>query len=79
MVDSIAGEGYLNSMIEQRLSGPSGVDLQKQIIPALEGRITYITWIEKPITQMSAVTLVAFKLKDPEAVGKALENLAASS
>ena len=75
MVDSIAGEGYLNSMIEQRLSGPSGIDLQKQIIPALEGRITYITWIEKPITQMSAVTLVAFKLKDPEAVGKALENL----
>ena len=75
MVDSMAGPGALDSMIEQRLSGPSGLDLRKQIIPALEGRVTHLTWIEKPITQASTVTLVALKLKDVETVKTALDGL----
>ena len=77
MYDSLAGEGGFSRMIEQRFSTPTGIDIEKQIIPALEGRVTYITWFEKPATQVSGVTLVAFKLKDTEAVSKALEGLTA--
>jgi hypothetical protein len=75
MYDSLAGEGGFSKMIEQRFSTPTGIDFEKQIIPALEGRVTYITWFEKPATLVSGVTLVALKLKDTEAVSKALEGL----
>ena len=63
-------------MMEQRFSTPLGVDFEKQIVPALDGRITYITWFEKPTTQVSGITLVGLKLKDIEPVKKAVENLA---
>jgi hypothetical protein len=75
MYDSLAGEGGFSKFIEQRFSTPTGIDLEKQVIPALEGRITYITWFEKPATMVSGVTLVALKLKDTEAISKALESL----
>jgi hypothetical protein len=76
MYDSLAGEGGFSKMIQERFSTPTGIDFEKQILPALEGRVTYITWFEKPASQVSGVTLVAFKLKDTEAVGKALDALA---
>ena len=74
MYDSLAGEGALSKWIEQRFSTPAGIDIEKEILPALEGRVTYITWFEKPITLVSGITLVAIKFKDTEALGKAVEN-----
>jgi hypothetical protein len=54
-------------------------DFQKQIIPALDGRVTYINWIEKPIKLQSSHTLVALKLKDKEkaveTIQKVLDNI----
>ncbi len=76
MYDSLAGEGGFSKMIQGRFSTPLGVDFEKQILPALEGRVTYITWIEKPATLVSGVTLVAVKLKDIEPVKKAMDGLA---
>ena len=40
-----------------------GIDFEKQILPVLEGRVTYITWFEQPASQVSGVTLVAVKAK----------------
>ncbi len=76
MWDSLAGEGGFSSMIQQRFSTPMGIDFEKQILPVLEGRVTYITWFEKPASQVSGVTLVALKLKDTEPVSKAIDGLA---
>ena len=76
MWDSLAGEGGFSKMIQWRFSTPMGVDFEKQILPALEGRVTYITWFEQPATLVSGVTLVAVKLKDTEAVRKAMDGLA---
>jgi hypothetical protein len=76
MYDSLAGEGGLSAMIDMRFSKPLGVDIEKEILPALDGRITYITWIERPVTQMSAITLAGIKFKDTGELNKAIENLA---
>ncbi|MGD0653174.1 MAG: hypothetical protein ABSA16_02420 [Thermoguttaceae bacterium] len=76
MYDSLSGEGVFARMIEQRFTALTGIDFEKQILPALEGRVTYITWFEKPASMVSGVTLVAVKLKDTEAVGKVLDALA---
>ena len=75
MYDSIAGEGAFSQMIQQRFSTPLGVDLEKQILPKLEGRVTYITSFEKPTTPASGMTLVALKFKDTESINKAIESL----
>ncbi len=48
MWDSLSGTGAFSSFVKQRFSTPLGVDFEKQILPALEGRVTYITWFEKP-------------------------------
>jgi hypothetical protein len=76
MWDSLSGTGSFSAFVQQRFSTPLGVDFEKQILPALEGRVTYITWFEKPASMVSGVTLVAVKLKDTEAVGKAMDGLA---
>jgi hypothetical protein len=76
MFDNLSGAGAFSSFVKQRFSTPTGIDFEKQIRPALEGRVTYITWFEKPATLVSGVTLVALKLKDTEAVSKALDTLA---
>ena len=70
MWDSLSGTGAFSAFVQQRFSTPLGVDFEKQILPA------YITWFEKPATMVSGVTLVAVKLKDTEAVGKAMDSLA---
>jgi len=73
--DSFRGEGALGRALEQRILGPTGIDFEKEIIRSLEGRITLITWIERPITLQSSRTLVGFKLKEPAVVKKALEKI----
>jgi hypothetical protein len=75
MWDSLSGTGAFSAFVQQRFSTPMGVDFEKQILPALEGRVTYITWFEKPATMVSGVTLVAVKFKDTEAVSKAIDAL----
>ncbi|MGA2061871.1 MAG: hypothetical protein ABSG67_15400 [Thermoguttaceae bacterium] len=76
MWDSLSGTWAFSAFVQQRFSTPLGVDVEKQILPALEGRVTYITWFEKPASQVSGVTLVAVKFKDTEALSKALDGLA---
>jgi len=77
MWDSISGQGAFSGFLQQRLSTPLGVDFEKQILPTLEGRVTYITWFEKPATLVSGVTLVAAKLKDTQPVSKLIDAIAA--
>ncbi len=51
------------------------IDLERDIIPSLEGRITIISSAESPVAVRSQGMLVGLKLKDTGAVEKALEKL----
>jgi hypothetical protein len=76
--DSFRGEGSFANTFEQRISSAAGVDVAKEILPALDGRVTYVTWMERPITEESQVMLVALRLKNKEAqegVAKALQTV----
>ncbi len=77
--DSLRGEGSLASQIKQRFEEPLGFDPVSRILPALEGRVTYFNWIERPVTPTSQALLVALKLKDSAAVGKVLETIVSKS
>jgi len=62
--DSFFGEGSLDDRIKAQLDTRLGVDFQKDIVKELDGRFTYMTWLEPPARVDSQATLMAAKLKD---------------
>jgi hypothetical protein len=80
LYNSLTAEGELQMEIQKRLSERLGIDVEKEILPQLEGRVTFVQWIEKPVRINSITTLAGFKLKDPQAfqgtMDKVLEKFA---
>jgi hypothetical protein len=64
--DSLQGEGNFKAFIKERLSDPTGLDLETDIIPALDGRFTLAQWMEKPVRVNSQANIYGIKLKDPK-------------
>jgi len=75
LVDGFRGEGALSRLLQRRIKDRIGLDLEKDLLPALAGRITHVTWVERPVTPTSQRTLVAFKLNDAASVAGVLEKL----
>ena len=73
LYDSIRGDGALARELERAIQAPTGVDFAKQVLPSLDGRVTYVSWIERPVTPFSQGMLIAFKLKDVTVARRALE------
>jgi hypothetical protein len=73
LYDSIRGDGALAREFERLIQAPTGVDFSKQVLPSLDGRVSYVRWIERPITPFSQSMLIAFKLKDVTVARRALE------
>ncbi len=71
--DSFQGDGALAAVLKRRILGPTGINLEEELLPALDGRVTYVTWIERPITIASNTSLLALKLKETKPVEKALD------
>jgi len=76
LYDSFRGEGAFGRDLLERLVGATGLEFDKDLLPALEGRITIVNWIQRPITIDSQVQLYGLKLKDTELAAKTLEKLA---
>ena len=75
LFDSFRGEGALANLLEKRFKEPIGLDVEEELLPALAGRVTHFTWVERPITMQSQATLGAFQLVDPKAFGEVLERV----
>ena len=77
LIDSFQGEGAFAKQVGNNIRQATGLDLAKEVLPQLDGRLTYLTWIERPITPTSQATLVAVGLKDPVAAGKLFDSVVA--
>jgi hypothetical protein len=75
--DSFRGEGALAREMQQPLLNATGLDFEKEILPALDGRITIAHRIERPVTLRSRATVMGLKLKDTELATKAIDKLVA--
>lgn len=75
LYDSFSGEGAFDNLLQTRIKQPIGIDVKEDLLPALAGRVTHYTWIERPITLRSQATLVAFQLTDPKAFTEVLERV----
>jgi hypothetical protein len=73
LYDSFFGEEAFSKVVQARLSEPLGVDFEKEVLPAIDGRVTYVSWIERPASVRSASPIVGVKLKDAKAFVPVLE------
>lgn len=73
LIDSFQPPGTTSRMIKERLSDPLGLDFEKEVLAALDNRLTYVSWFEKPARFNSQAQLVALKLKDTAAFRETLD------
>ena len=76
LYDSMQEEGALERELRVRISDRLGIDVQKEVLPLLAGRVTFVNWIERPIRINSQTNILAFKLKDPQAAQPLLDKVA---
>jgi hypothetical protein len=68
-------EGAFAQLVQDRLSTPLGIDVQTELIPLIEGRISMLTMVERPVRLNSQVTLFAVKVKDVQKCQELLEKV----
>lgn len=64
LINSFQGEGAVSNAMRNRFSEPLGVDFEKEFLPQLTGRITYVSGIEKPVRINSQTQMIALQVKD---------------
>jgi hypothetical protein len=75
LYNGIMGDEALEQQLRTRISDPLGADFEKEIVPQLAGRVTYVQWVEKPVRINSMTTLVGLQLKDPLVAQPILEKM----
>ncbi len=75
-VDAFAGEGAFSQALTGTVKEESGIDFEGVVVPQLDGRVTMIQWIVRPITVTSQATMLGFGLKDSEPISATLAALA---
>ncbi|MEK6237143.1 MAG: hypothetical protein N2C14_20740, partial [Planctomycetales bacterium] len=74
LVDSFQGEGGFKNQVQGRLDD-FDLDLEEDIIPIFDGRLTFATWIEPPARINSMSNIVGIRLKDAEKFQTVLDKL----
>ena len=66
LFDSLRGEGALQQATDSRVSDQLGVDFEQDLLPAMDGRFSHVTWFEPPARIGSQAWLIGARLKDAE-------------
>lgn len=75
LYNNLTSDGAFEREAQERLGVPLGLDFEKDLLPAFEGRITFLTWMEKPARLNSGSNLLGLKLVDPDAFAKTLDKV----
>jgi hypothetical protein len=75
LYNGLTTDGAFEREAQERIGAPLGLDFEKELLPAFEGRITFLTWIEKPARINSGSNLLGLKLVDPDAFSKTLDKV----
>jgi hypothetical protein len=75
--DSYFGEGRAGEQIGRVVKERLDVDFEKELLPAIAGRITLVQWSEPPARFNSGANVVAVKLTDAKAFEPLLERVVA--
>ena len=74
--DDVSGEGVFDQRVGEFMAGNElTFNIEDDLIGAIDGRITVLTWMEPPARVNSATSMIGVKLKDPRRFRKTLEKL----
>ncbi|MCO6454603.1 MAG: hypothetical protein J5I93_04810 [Pirellulaceae bacterium] len=73
--DLVRGEGEWGTMVQQQVSDRLGTDLRNNLVGAMRGRISMLTWMEKPARLNSQSRIIGMQLKDPAAFRATLDDI----
>jgi len=76
LYNTFRGEDAWQIEVLDRVADRADVDLEQDVIQALEGRVTIVAWIERPARINSQANLIAFRLKDADRFRKTLNRAA---
>ena len=79
LYDSFRGEGALEAEIKRRISDEAGIDFRKDLLEAVEGRFTHVTWFEPPARPGSQAWLLGIRLEDAESFHPILDKIVAKT
>lgn len=74
--DIFQGEGAWQNRVLEDIRRRTDINLERDVIDAVTGRFSLLTWIEKPARWNSQASMLGVKLKDPAASRTVLEKLA---
>ncbi len=75
LVDSFQYDGSVSQTLKQAFSDPTGIDVENKVLPALDGRITLIAELQRPVSQQSLSVLLAIKAKDTEVLDEVFKRM----
>lgn len=78
LVDGFRGEGWLGDQIEDNFNANVGINFYEDVLDNLEGRITYVQWLEEPVRINSQTILLGMKLNDPDAFQDTIDDFLAT-
>ncbi len=77
IVDQFRGEGAFDQMVNGRVSERLGVDFKSKIIDNLAGRLSLVTYYERPVTLQSRKQVLAIELNDEADAKQTLDTILA--
>ena len=75
IVDSFAGEGTFRARVGEQLLKQTDLDFEGDVLPELEGRISFLVDIEEPVSLQSRAQLIGLHLKDGKKFAPAMKKL----
>jgi hypothetical protein len=76
IIDTFGGSGFTASRVQSGFA-QLGINFEKDFLPAIDNRFSYLNWVQRPITLTSQMQLFGVKLKDGEATRPLLEKVMA--
>jgi hypothetical protein len=73
--NSLSGEGQAEAEVKRRVQDATGLDFESEILAAIDGRVTLVGWIEKPIKLNSQANIVGVKLRDAKVFQSAFDKV----
>ncbi|QDU26943.1 hypothetical protein ETAA8_20270 [Anatilimnocola aggregata] len=75
LYNSLMAEGAAEAEVKTRVQEWVGLDFETEILPAMEGRVSHVAWIEKPIKLNSQANILGIKLRDVKAFQPTFDKL----
>lgn len=75
LVDGFSGQGTFKSRVGDGLAKQLDLDLETEILPALEGRVSFVVALEEPIGLQSRAQLLGLHLKDGKKFATSFQKL----